>query len=380
MEYGLKPEERASLVLRGLYEKYGYRKYKMGKFEEYSLYARNSNFLVSDKVLTFNDLDGRLLAMKPDVTLSVINNTSATETETEKLYYIENVYRENRESHCFKEINQMGLEYLGCVDDYAVAEVMSLAAGSMEAISKAMGGRDSEYLLVVSHMGYVLDLLEDADISEEDRINILSAIRKKNREAVASAAKAAGLGREMTDVLSVIPSLYGSVDEICGKASSMALNDKMRSDVEELKEYCDILSGEGYGKSIRIDLSMVNDIDYYNGIIFHGYIESLPGCVLAGGQYDKAMALLGKKGRAVGFAIYLDEIEKGKTVPDSFDTDILFVYGDGASPADVIREVRRLQEKAGSVMAQPEGGGSVRCREMYRLKDGKAVKEDGYDA
>ena len=109
MKYNLKPDERATLELRGLYEKYGYKKYKISKFEEYSLYATNRDFLIGDKVLTFTDLDGRLLAMKPDVTLSVINNTRATREKSEKLYYIENVYRENRENHCFKEINQMGL-------------------------------------------------------------------------------------------------------------------------------------------------------------------------------------------------------------------------------------------------------------------------------
>jgi len=73
MEYNLKPDEKATLQLRGLYEEYGYQKYKMGKFEEYSLYVNNRDFLAGDKVLTFTDLDGRLLAMKPDVTLSVIN-------------------------------------------------------------------------------------------------------------------------------------------------------------------------------------------------------------------------------------------------------------------------------------------------------------------
>ncbi len=88
MEYNLKPDEKATLELRGLFEKFGYQKYKMGKFEEYSLYATNRDFLTGDKVLTFTDLDGRLLAMKPDVTLSVINNTGATErNEREALLY-----------------------------------------------------------------------------------------------------------------------------------------------------------------------------------------------------------------------------------------------------------------------------------------------------
>ena len=66
----LQPKERASFALRALYEAAGCRKYHMGRFEEYSLYQANRSFLSSEQVITFTDLDGRLLALKPDVTLS----------------------------------------------------------------------------------------------------------------------------------------------------------------------------------------------------------------------------------------------------------------------------------------------------------------------
>ncbi len=67
----LQPKERASFALRALYEAAGCRKYHMGRFEEYSLYQANRSFLSSEQVITFTDLDGRLLALKPDVTLSI---------------------------------------------------------------------------------------------------------------------------------------------------------------------------------------------------------------------------------------------------------------------------------------------------------------------
>jgi len=72
----LKPQERVSLQLRILYEREGYRKYHMGRFEEYSLYQENRRFLSSEQVITFTDLDGRLLALKPDVTLSIARTPS----------------------------------------------------------------------------------------------------------------------------------------------------------------------------------------------------------------------------------------------------------------------------------------------------------------
>ena len=76
--------ERTSLSLRSLYKKYGYLPYKMSKFEAYDLYVRNKDFLRSDGVITFNDTDGKLLALKPDVTLSIIKNGS-DETNLQKV-------------------------------------------------------------------------------------------------------------------------------------------------------------------------------------------------------------------------------------------------------------------------------------------------------
>ena len=70
----LRNEEKAIFALRELYQHFGYEHYKMSRFEEYELYVRNKDFLVSDEVITFTDRNGRLMALKPDVTLSIIKN------------------------------------------------------------------------------------------------------------------------------------------------------------------------------------------------------------------------------------------------------------------------------------------------------------------
>ena len=116
----LQPKERASFALRSLYETAGCRKYHMGRFEEYSLYQENRSFLSSEQVITFTDLDGRLLALKPDVTLSIAKTAQPAPGETLRYYYHENVYRPSAESHTFKEISQMGLELLGAVGEAEV--------------------------------------------------------------------------------------------------------------------------------------------------------------------------------------------------------------------------------------------------------------------
>ena len=88
----LRADERISIELRKLYQQYGYLPYKVNQFEEYDLYMRNKRFLMSENVIAFSDMDGKLMAMKPDVTLSVIKNTSDGQ-DTTKVSYAERVYR-----------------------------------------------------------------------------------------------------------------------------------------------------------------------------------------------------------------------------------------------------------------------------------------------
>ena len=117
----LRNDELASYELRNLYKTFGYSQYKVGRFEEYDLYAHNKSFLVSENILTFTDTDGKLMALKPDITLSIVKNIPCEKENIHKLYYNENVYRTAPDSHGFKEIMQTGLECIGKIDLYAMS-------------------------------------------------------------------------------------------------------------------------------------------------------------------------------------------------------------------------------------------------------------------
>ena len=132
----LKEEERIAFSLRSLYKQYGYLPYKMSKFEEYDLYVSNKEFLMGEGMITFNDTDGKLLALKPDVTLSIIKNSVDGEPKR-KVYYHENVYRISGNTKQFKEIPQAGVECIGEIGVYDVFESVYLAAKSLAAISES---------------------------------------------------------------------------------------------------------------------------------------------------------------------------------------------------------------------------------------------------
>ena len=154
----------------------------MGRFEEYSLYQENRSFLSSEQVITFTDLDGRLLALKPDVTLSIAKTAQPAPGETLRYYYHENVYRPSAESHTFKEISQMGLEMLGAVGEAEVQQTVCLAAQSLAALG-------AEWVLEVSHMGYLFGLFDALGVPEAARAQLLEKLRQKNAHELRAAAR-----------------------------------------------------------------------------------------------------------------------------------------------------------------------------------------------
>jgi len=141
----LRYDERVILELRGLYEEFKYSQYRMSRFEEYELYAGNKAFMPSGDILTFTGISGRLMALRPDVTLSIVKNAK-DDGELKKLYYNENVYRSDGAE--FKEQMQVGLECIGMIDVDLAGEVLMLAKKSLEIISK-------HSRLGISHMGFL---------------------------------------------------------------------------------------------------------------------------------------------------------------------------------------------------------------------------------
>ncbi len=288
----LRNDERAVFTLRQLYTQNGYKYYKMSKFEEYDLYSKNKDFLVGEGVITFNDTDGSLLALKPDVTLSIIKN-SREENKIERYYYNENVYRISETSHTYKEIMQTGLECIGAVGEAQVCEVVSLALKSLEALS-------SSFVLDISHQGFVDAVLSQYDIS--DKRAVLTAINEKNSDALRSLCE--------TEDLIPLTFAFESTEDALKTAEKLARNDEAKKALSELKAICDYAKDLGYEKSINIDFSLSNSTGYYSGVILRGYIEGIAERVLSGGQYDTLMKKMNRNAGAVGFAVYLDTLER----------------------------------------------------------------------
>ena len=359
--YPMKNEERVLFALRRLYQSYGYSRFKMGKFEEYDLYVRNKDFLVSDGIITFTDTDGRLMALKPDVTLSIIKNTRQMPARTQKLYYNENVYRVSGSTRCFKEIMQTGLECIGDVDLYNLCDVIALAARSLEII-------DPGYVLDLSHMGVVSALVDALELNDDTRRRVLACIGEKNVDGVRKLCP----GRDIRGIASLIAA-HGPADRAITQLRPWCDSPAAAAALDELERVASVLSANGLGR-VQLDFSIVNDMNYYNGVVFMGYIDGIPSGVLSGGQYDKLMQRMGRDCQAVGFAIYMDLLELLETDDRAYDVDAVVLY-DGADDVTALsRQIRRLRDSGISVTAQREVPEGLRFRDLYLFAEGGLVR------
>ncbi len=297
-------DEKIAFSLRSLYAQNGYNKYRMSKFEEYDLYVKNKDFLVSENVITFTDTDGRLMALKPDVTLSIIKNSKDNPNELMKVYYNENVYRVSKGTHSFKEIMQAGVECLGKVDAMVIASVLELAKASLDKISTSNA-------LEISHLGIVEAVLNACGFDKYEKREMVVALAEKNEQLVRDCCKKKELSVNLTETVAKLVSIYGNCDKVLPLLDCFAIDEECKKEIEDLRTVVGMLKDN---KNVIVDFSVTSDMRYYNGISFKGFVEGVPVSVLSGGQYDKLMSKMGKKSGAIGFAVYLDELERREEI------------------------------------------------------------------
>ncbi len=361
----LKPEERAIFTLRSLYRGYGYLPFKMSKFEEYDLYLKNKDFLVSDRIITFNDASGKLLALKPDVTLSIIKNGEDAPGCKQKVYYNETVYRAAGASHQIKEIMQTGIECIGDVDAYDICEVVTLAAASLASIGP-------NYVLDVSHLGILSAILDDISPDESFRRTVAAYMAERNPHDLARACAEAGINEADTALLCEFVSIHGDMDSVLARLAPIARrHDAATVAMNRLSMLRDHLGGTPYAEQIRFDFSIINDMNYYNGIVFCGFLDGICEGVLSGGQYNKLMQRMGRRAGAIGFALYLDLLEGLRTDAPAYDVDVLLLYDKTVPAAAVTAEVAALREAGKTVSAQCAVPERLRFAETIDLREDK---------
>ena len=325
--------------LSALFSSYGYKKYRMSRFEEYSLYAENFDFLAGSNVITFGGADGKLLALRPDVTLSIAKNTKATREQGEKVYYHESVYRHTRGNLGYEELDQMGVENIGAVDLLAIAE-------QAELIFKSLALFSNEYSLDISHSGLVHGMVSQLGLSAQAKAKVYECIKRKSVHAFDALAKSEGILSENAAKMRRMIELSGPIDEVLPELGALIVGEEAAEAYVQLMAVSHEAARMEGGDRLRLDLSVFNHLDYYNGVMFNGYIREYPKAVVVGGQYDKLLEKMGKDVQALGFAVNL-----GAAPPIHRPlTDAVLLYDESDNVHEVLEQAEKLRERGKSVI------------------------------
>jgi ATP phosphoribosyltransferase regulatory subunit len=344
-----KKDELVTASLRALFEARGFTQARVNRFEEYELYADNRNFLRADSVVTFTDLDGRLMALKPDVTLSIVKNVSDKQLRHfEKLFYVDEVCRGSRDSREYKMRRQVGVELIGPTDPFVNLEILDLALECLSTISE-------EYVLDVSHQGFVSGLLDAAELPFSVRERLLTAFHTKSPHHVGNILDEAGVNGEVKKRFLALTALSGSIADTLPRAKELVASPGMEEAYRELADLAAMLRQSDMADRVNLDFSVVNDLDYYNGLSFLGYVKGVPDVVLTGGRYDNLMRKMGKKSGAIGFAVSLSGLNTSFKSGKTHDFDVLLTYDPGCDCAALLAAAKKLVAEGKSVRLEQAG-------------------------
>lgn len=329
--------------LHELFLSKGYSELRTPGLEFFDVFQSESGHYPQERLYKLTDSKGRLLVLRPESTMPIARVAATRLRDASlplRLYYNQTVYRfEPALKGRSDEITQTGIELLGSSSYLADVEMVTTA---IEALERCSNGTAS-FSLELGDAGVFKELMRELHASPEERENIRYLIETKNYPALNDVLDAMD-DIKIANALKKLPALFGG-EEVFEKASQLYSNQRIDEILMELKKlYQDISKAMGNGR-LTVDLGMVNNADYYTGVIIKGYLEGYGEEVLSGGRYNKLLSDFGYDIPAIGFAINVDAVanvqlknQKGQTKP--VDAVIYATLGYEIKAVQVSKELR----------------------------------------
>lgn len=245
------------------------------------------------------------LGLRPELTASIARTVvtrMANTTYPQRLYYNANVFRRTWESRHNRqqEFYQAGVELLGAGGLLANAEVLLLVADCLAALGL------QQWHLILGEAGITRSLLSAFPANLQDKVR--SAIAHLDRITIDTLP----LSDKLRDRARIILDLRGPSADVLQKVSGLDLDEEQREAVNNLKSLVELLESEKKFPLI-LDLSLIQTIDYYTGIVFEvvNDTESQARVLGRGGRYDQLLGLYHPQGEnipGIGFGLNIEDL------------------------------------------------------------------------
>jgi len=311
---------RVEMAMRESCARFGFGEVLTPTFEHAELFTLRSGQGIIDEMYAFKDKGDREMALRPEITASVIRfyvNELSTLPKPLKLYYVGNCFRyENPQSGRFREFFQLGAELIGAKNPETDAEVIALAINCMRAAGL------ENFIVRIGHIG-ILKSLVNAEIKDaKAAAEVLRMIDKEDFDAMGDMFDAKALPRKLFDKIAALAEIKGEVDLLNNLDPSEA--------TEYLREVFSVLKLHGI-EDCQLDLGIVRGLDYYTGMVFEIDAPRLGAekQVLGGGSYTLSELFGGEPVFSTGFAIGIDRVllalekEKPTVEPSILDAYVI---------------------------------------------------------
>lgn len=317
----------------------GYTEVITPALEYYDVFNSGHYGIPQEEMYKLTDLKGRLLAVKPDLTMPIAR-LAATRLKGHplplRLFYNQNIYRVSPAlSGRSDEIDQIGIELIGSSTRRADLEVI---AAAIETMAHCTG---KDFRLELGHIGIFNALAAALGLSGEDKEEIRCLIESKNYPELNDQLDRME-NRAAAEALKRLPALFGG-SEVLDELDGLIALPEVAEVTGYLRTILADLEKLGLMGKVTLDLGIVNRNDYYTGIVFQGYLAGVGDTVLTGGRYDKLLSDYGQDLAAIGFGIDVDSIARAAKEEMAFQLlpDVL-VYAHPGYEVKALGEVNRL--------------------------------------
>lgn len=250
------------------------------------------------------------LGLRPELTASIARTVvtrMAGATYPLRLYYNANVFRRAQESshNRQQEFYQAGVELLGNGGLLADAEILLLLNDCLHSLGL------TDWSIVLGEAGLTRSLL--SQFPEALRAKIRHAIANLDRVTLETLP----LSPELRDRALLLLDLRGQPIEVLAKVSQLPLDVTQQASLNNLKALVELLSAPTSASPLplTLDLSLIQTIDYYTGIVFEVVSHHPAGLQILGqgGRYDQLLGLYDPQGQTlpgIGFALHIEHLHQ----------------------------------------------------------------------
>ena len=284
-----------------LVEDLGYVMFEPDYLEDYDAFIEMNQRIKKESMIKMIEPDGSISLLRPDITTSLIKHlVPKWEDEADlKLYYSSTIFSRSTLGK-IEEQKQFGVEYLGNSSLSADVEVLELVMNLCKEFKL-------NYKVVINNNRFLNQLFNQLKLNQFDEKELKEIISNKNAYELNRFIKRL----EITNpILQNLFDLEGSISEIKEKLKGTNISKELTDALSTLNQIEEVLEKDAYSTKYTFDLSLLTQYDYYDGIIFKGFLKGVPHVILNGGRYDPLTKQFGKSIPAIGFSLQIQDFIK----------------------------------------------------------------------